>query len=110
MENIRYEKINDVYIYYLSGEIDETNADNINKYIFSTFSGIKVIYDLGGLNYINSKFLGCLYEMFENTEKKSGIMYIVNCSKNIEDILDMAGIFKIILSANTKEEALEKMK
>ncbi|MDD2487126.1 MAG: STAS domain-containing protein [Candidatus Gracilibacteria bacterium] len=98
--------IDDISIYELIGEIDETNADNTFKEIFDTFFGKKIIYDLGQLTHGNSKFIGYLINMNEFIEEKGGKMYIANCIDPLKDILELAGIDKMINMSDTLEKAI----
>lgn len=92
-----------------TGEIDETNAENIFKKVYSLFSGKYIIFNFSGLTYGNSKFLGYVASMYEYIEEKEGMMVICECQPAIFDTLDMAGILLIIPSAPTVEEALVKI-
>ena len=104
-----YREINGISVMTFTGEIDETNAENIFKKVYSLFSGKYIIFNFSGLTYGNSKFLGYVASMYEYIEEKEGMMVICECQPAIFDTLDMAGILLIIPSAPTVEEALVKI-
>jgi anti-anti-sigma factor len=106
---IEKKDIEGISIITFTGEIDETNVDDVFKKIYNIFSGKYIIFNLSGLVYGNSKFLGYVASMYDYIEEKEGKMVICECQPNILDMLDLAGLFLLIPSTKTLREALIKM-
>lgn len=102
---------NDVLIFEFSGELDETNADKTFKNIYEQIGDLddkKILFDLKGLKYLNSKSIGYIADIFSNVED-NGKMCISQCSDGVRDILDLVGITEIIDTVDTNQEAMEKL-
>lgn len=63
--SVEYQEIEGIFVFTFTGEIDETNADEIFKKIYNIFSGRFIIFNFSGLTYGNSKFLGYVASMYE---------------------------------------------
>jgi stage II sporulation protein AA (anti-sigma F factor antagonist) len=101
-----------VTIFHFSGELDETNADKTFTSIYEEigdFSGKKILFNLEGLKYLNSKSIGYIADVFSNIEDNDGQMHISNCDDGVKDVLELVGITTIIPTVDTEKEALEAM-
>lgn len=101
-----------VLVFDFSGELDETNADktfsNIYEQIWD-FSDKKILFNLAGLKYLNSKSIWYIADVFSNLEDNDGLMHISNCDEGVKDVLELVGITTIIPTVSTEKEALEAM-
>ena len=103
----------DILIFTFKGELDETNADKTFKSIYDQigdFAGKKLVFNLIGLKYLNSKSIGYIADVFSNIEDWDGKMYITNCSEGVKDILELVGITTIVPTVDTEEEAIAELK
>jgi len=104
---------NNVLIFEFTGELDETNADKTFKSIYDQigddFDGKKILFNLVGLKYLNSKSIGYIADVFSNIEDGDGKMCISNCSDGVKDILELVGITTIIPTLDTQEEAMKEL-
>lgn len=101
---------NGVIIFDFTGELDETNADKTFKNIYDQigdFDDKKILFNLEGLKYLNSKSIGYIADVFSNVEEADGKMCISHCSDGVKDILELVGITTIIDTVETNEEAME---
>ncbi|MCD5375098.1 STAS domain-containing protein [Candidatus Gracilibacteria bacterium] len=101
-----------VIVFDFSGELDETNADNTFTDLYKQigdFSDKKILFNLAGLKYLNSKSIGYIADVFSNLEDNDGLMYISNCDEGVKDVLELVGITTIIPTVDTEKEALEAM-
>lgn len=100
---------NGIVIFEFNGELDETNADktfsSVNNEI-GNFSNRKLILNLAGLKYLNSKSIGYIADIFSNIEEGEGEMYISNCDDGVKDVLELVGITTIVPTVDTVEEAV----
>jgi stage II sporulation protein AA (anti-sigma F factor antagonist) len=102
----------DVIIFDFIGELDETNADKTFTNVYEQigdFSDKKILFNLTGLKYLNSKSIGYIADVFSNIEDNDGQMHISNCDEGVKDVLELVGITTIIPTVDTEKEALEAM-
>ena len=101
-----------VIIFEFTWELDETNADKTFTSIYSEvgdFTNKKIILNLKGLKYLNSKSIGYIADIFSNIEDSEGQMVISNCDEGVKDVLELVGITTIISTVDTEEEAIKVM-
>jgi anti-sigma B factor antagonist len=107
--DIKKKNVGSVDIFEFHGELDETNADKTFTAVYNTigdFSGKKIVFNLVGLKYLNSKSIGYIADIFSNIEDGNGVMYITNMTEEVKDTLELVGITSIINITDTEEEAL----
>ncbi len=103
---------NGILVFEFSGELDETNADKTFKTIYDEIGGFenkKIVFNMSGLKYLNSKSIGYIADVFSNIEDNEGQMHISNCSEGVKDILELVGITTIVPTVDTEEEAIKAM-
>lgn len=96
-------------VFEYHGELDETNADKTFTSIYNEigdFTGKKVLFNLAGLKYLNSKSIGYIADIFSNIEDGNGRMALSNMTEEVKDTLELVGITTIIEVFETEEEAL----
>jgi len=101
-----------IIIFNFSGELDETNADKTFTSIYEEigdFSEKKILFNLAGLKYLNSKSIGYIADVFSNIEDNEGQMHISNCDEGVKDVLELVGITTIIPTVEDEKEAIEAM-
>jgi len=105
-------EVENITIFDFAWELDETNADKTFTGIYESiwdFSGKKIIFNLAGLKYLNSKSIWYIADVFSNLEDNNGEMYISNCDEWVKDVLELVGITTIIPTVDEEKEALEAM-
>ena len=101
-----------VIVFQFSWELDETNADKTFKDIYDTvwdFSGKKIILNLWGLKYLNSKSIGYVADLYSNVDENNWKMYISDCDEWVEDVLELVWITTIIPTVKTEKEAVDAL-
>jgi len=101
---------NGIIIFEFNWELDETNADKTFKAIYDQiwdFENKKIILNLSGLKYLNSKSIGYIADVFSNIEDNEWQMYITNCTDWVKDILELVGITTIVPTVDTIKEAID---
>lgn len=104
---------NGIIIFEFTWELDETNADKTFKYIYEEvgdFNGKKIILNLKGLKYLNSKSIWYIADLFSNIDDNEGKMNISNCDEGVKDVLELVGITSIITTVDDQAEAMENLK
>ncbi len=103
----------EIQIYTFSGELDETNADKTFKAIYEQigdFTDKKIVFNMSGLKYLNSKSIGYIADVFSNIEENNWKMCISNCNEGVKDVLELVWITTIIPTVDTEEEAINELK
>jgi anti-anti-sigma factor len=109
---IKAKNVSDVLVFEFHGELDETNADKTFTSIYNAigdFTGKKILFNLVGLKYLNSKSIGYIADIFSNTEDGSGNMTICSMTEEVKDTLELVGITTIISIFENEEEAIASM-
>jgi len=86
--------------FYVYGELDECSASNVkillDKLIYENSDANKVIFDLSGLSFMDSTGIGLLIGRYKKLKNLGVPSYISGASINIEKVIDLAGLYKIM--------------
>lgn len=93
----------------ISGQLDESNVDEKIQTIYKIFEinpkGVNVIFDLENLDYMNSKSIGYLTDLYGKVTENGGTVAIAKAKPNITDILQVVGLTQLIKTFDSGEEA-----
>ncbi|MDD2744967.1 MAG: STAS domain-containing protein [Candidatus Gracilibacteria bacterium] len=109
---IKTKQVGSVMVFEFHGELDETNADKTFTSVYNAvgdFTGKKILFNLVGLKYLNSKSIGYIADIFSNIEDGNGQMCISNMTEEVKDTLELVGITTIVSVTDTEAEALSQM-
>jgi len=91
------------------GQLDESNVDEQAKAIYqvieATPSGLSLIFDFMGLEYMNSKSIGYLTDWYSKVSALGGKVAIAGARDNILDILQVVGLTQLVNAYPTLDEA-----
>ncbi len=91
------------------GQLDESNVDEQAKSIYqlleSGLTGLSLIFDFTGLEYMNSKSIGYLTDWYSKISATGGKVVIAAARENILDILQVVGLTQLIPAYATLDEA-----
>lgn len=91
------------------GQLDESNVDDKAKEIYAVIEAnpqnLSLIFDLTGLEYMNSKSVGYLTDWYQKVSTVAGNLVIVGARPNIYDILQVVGLTQLINFYQTLDEA-----
>ena len=92
-----------------AGQLDESNVDDKAKDIYAIIdavpSGLKLIFDSSGLEYMNSKSIGYLTDWYTKLSERGGGIIIAQARPNILDILQVVGLTQLIPCLDTVDMA-----
>jgi anti-anti-sigma factor len=98
-----------VKIVRVVGQLDESNVDEEAKQIYTLIEsvpqGLNLIFDLSGLEYMNSKSIGYLTDWYSKVSATAGRVVIAAARDNILDILQVVGLTQLVSAYATLEEA-----
>ena len=109
---VNKKEVNNAIIFEISWELDETNADKTFKSIYDEiwdFKGKNIVLNFSGLNYLNSKSIWYIADLFSNIEDVEWKMYISNCNDWVKDILELVGITTIVPTVEDEKEAINEI-
>ena len=98
-----------IKIAHVSGQLDESNIDEkiqeIYKIVEANPKGLHLIYDLEKLEYMNSKSIGYITDLYSKITESGGQVALVRAKANILDILQVVGLTQLIKYFETIDEA-----
>ena len=98
---------NSIEVYTFKWELDETNSDTTFKKIYQDIDNFskKIIFNLEWLDYMNSKSIWYIADIFSKTKDKSGILVLTSLTEEIDDTLDLVWVKSFIKVFSNNEEA-----
>lgn len=107
--NVKEEKVNDVVICSLEGEIN-INTSPILRKVFERLTRNnekKIVIDFANVVYIDSSGLATLIEMLQRLRKIDGKMRLANLSDKIKNIFEITKLTKLFEIFDSRQAALE---
>lgn len=96
MEDIKFQKTDDGFIVYATGEIDLSNSQGLRKTILAALkTNQKVLVDLSGVSYIDSSGIASLVEGLQFSKSKNKTFILTNPSKQVKAIMELARLDKV---------------
>ncbi|MEK7673346.1 MAG: STAS domain-containing protein [Patescibacteria group bacterium] len=107
--NITVEDLGTIKIVHITGQLDESNIDEkiqaIYKLVEANPKNLNLIYDLESLEYMNSKSIGYLTDLYGKITESGGKVAIAKAKPNIFDILQVVGLTQLIPCFDSTELA-----
>ena len=98
-----------IKLVHLVGQLDESNVDAEAKKIYqlieSVPQGLNLIFNLEGLEYMNSKSIGYMTDWYSKVSGSGGKIVIAAARENILDLLQVVGLTQLVTAYATLEEA-----
>ncbi len=99
---------------HISGQLDESNVDEkiqeIYKVIEQFPQGLNLIFDLENLEYMNSKSIGYITDLYGKITESGGQVAIASAKPNIVDILQVVGLTQLISTYESIQVAQQNIK
>ena len=93
----------------ISGQLDESNVDEKIQQVYKTVEenpkNLNLIFDLENLEYMNSKSIGYLTDLYGKITEAGGKVVIAKARPNILDILQVVGLTQLIQAFDNLEAA-----
>lgn len=97
----------------ISGQLDESNVDEKAKEVYAVIDAnpknLFVVFNLEGLEYMNSKSIGYLTDWYGKISEAGGKVYIAQARDNIIDILQVVGLTQLIPAFASMQEAVDQL-
>lgn len=98
-----------IKLIHIVGQLDESNVDEQAKLIYQTIesnpSGLSLIFDLTGLEYMNSKSIGYMTDWYSKVAGNGGKVVLAAPRENILDILQVVGLTQLVNTYPSLDEA-----
>jgi len=107
--DIKAEKINDVTVVMLDGEVNVSNSMSVRAFLKKLMDqgGRKFSVDLQKVTFIDSSGLAVLIEAVQNLEAVKGQLRLCHVNANIQGIFQITKIHKLINIYENRELALK---
>lgn len=99
-----------IMIVELFGELDHHEAAKTRLEIDSAmdnYTARDLVLDFSKVTFMDSSGIGVILGRYRRLSSRGDTLVISSCSKQIRNILNLAGVFSIITYADSKEEAIE---
>jgi stage II sporulation protein AA (anti-sigma F factor antagonist) len=106
---VEFEDDEDKLIVTLTGELDHHSAEEVRIKIDDKIDMVgtsKVIMDFANVNFMDSSGIGVIIGRYRKISMKKGTICIANAKGSVERIFQLSGLYKIIKSYKTLDEAL----
>lgn len=109
--NIKLEKVKDVMVIKLSGDINMTNSNELRERFLALLKKgqVKVLMDFEKVDFIDSSGIATLIEMFRNLQKVGGRIYLCQVNKKIVSILEITKVNKLFPMFENRAQALQEL-
>ncbi|MCI8632813.1 MAG: anti-sigma factor antagonist [Lachnospiraceae bacterium] len=96
----------------LSGEMDHHASDLIRRKIDDAYhvqGAIHIIFDCKGMNFMDSSGLGLIMGRYKTAASLGGRVAVTHVSKQLDRVLAMSGLYKIIQKSDDTESAIQAL-
>ncbi|MGL4774100.1 MAG: anti-sigma F factor antagonist [Clostridium sp.] len=107
---LKFDLNNDKLIVNLMGELDHHSAEEVRVRIDDRIQREevkKVILDFKGVTFMDSSGIGVVVGRYKKINAKGGALCITNINRSVNKVFELSGLFKVIKSYETVEEAVE---
>ncbi len=96
----------------LFGDVDHHSTDIIKNHIYKNLTpDIKnMIINLEGVEFMDSSGIGMILGRYKEMSEKMGTVSVTGIRGNMERIYTLSGLYRIIKSYDTVDEAIEAVK
>lgn len=105
---MRIENKNDFTVVYVSGRLDISVAEDIEKRLMDILSGgvNKLIIDLGDVEYFSSSAMRVLIAVKRIIDREKGILRLCRTSSMVDKIMSALELIRVFEIYQTIDEAL----
>lgn len=100
------------FIYYLPKELDHYAADRIKRKSEEEFQNHDIkylIFDFEKTRFMDSSGIGLITGRYRRVHDLGGKTYVINVNSNIDKLLYMSGIYRIVEKKNNKKEIINDL-
>ncbi len=98
-----------IKLVHIVGQLDESNVDEQAKSIYQVIEanpqGLSLVFDVTGLEYMNSKSIGYMTDWYSKISGNGGKVVLAAPRENILDILQVVGLTQLVNAYPSLDEA-----
>jgi len=109
---LNFEKIDDKLIVHLNGELDHHSAQEVRNRIDDRLEREKIkklIMDFSGVTFMDSSGIGVVIGRYKKLSANGGKVCVVNVKGTVNKVFELSGMYKIISSYNSFEQAVNNI-
>lgn len=109
-EIIKFDLVNKNLIIKVNSDIDHHVAMKIKDKLereFKLLSWVNIVFDLQNVNFMDSSGIGMIIGRYKELEKIGGKVYIINLNPNLNSIIEVSGLKKIINFSDSLDSILK---
>ncbi len=109
--NVKTEKIDDITLIEIDGEVDTYTSSKIKQDILQVVEQTpKIIISMEKVKFIDSTGLGILIGVLKKVKEKEGEMIIVSPNSYINQIFEITGLFKVFKIVENTQQAIDYLR
>lgn len=111
--NVSFKVKDRILLIELNEELDHHNAEYIRRKADNIVDGqaIKnIIMDFKNVLFMDSSGIGVIMGRYKKIVFNKGKIVVINVNKNVDRILDMSGLYRLVVKCDNLELALELLK
>ncbi len=109
--NVSVEKLGDVAVVAVAGQINSANAAEIESSLLQQVEQgqLRCVLDFGKLDYISSAGLRVVLLLAKKLKQNQGTLVLCNLQPHVREVFDISGFLAILNVTNTREQALDQV-
>lgn len=109
---LKFSKNENKLIVQLNGELDHHSAEEVRSKLDDFIEKEKLnfmIMDFSKVSFMDSSGIGVVIGRYKKLTQKKGRLAVINVEGNIKKVFELSGMFKIINSYDSLEQALSNL-
>lgn len=101
-----------VLVVKLDGEIDHHTSVEIRECIDREYQKRRaksILFDFRNVSFMDSSGIGLLMGRFKNVNIAGGRIGLLNVSGNVDKVLSLSGLYKLMKAYETRDDALNQL-
>ena len=106
---LNFDKVNNILIVSIEGEIDHHTAEEIRTRIEDEFYSLNVknmIFDFSKVTFMDSSGIGMVIGRYKHVKNFGGKVVVAKVNETFDRIFKISGLYKIIKCYETLDEAV----
>ena len=110
MVTITRSDINDVLVLHFTGRMDTTSVKSIKEEVrkLTEENHVKFVFDLKGVDFIDSSGLGCLVMCLRMAMKKDGDIKLCGLQKHVRSVFEVTRLHRLFAFYEDCQEAAQQ--
>ena len=111
-DNVNFTVINRTLLIELNSELDHHNSEYVRRKADNIIDGqaIKnIIMDFNNVSFMDSSGIGVVMGRYKKIVFNKGRIVVVNVNKNVDRILKMSGLYRLVDKYDTLKIAMESL-